>query len=51
MQVGGGFSGRFAGGPEPELCCNVMFEATADFRRDPTSILYVYKAFWHLDMV
>ncbi len=31
----GGFRGRF----EPELCCNVMVEATAGFRLDPTLIL------------
>jgi hypothetical protein len=28
-----------------------MVEATAGFRLDPTSILDVYKVFWHLDML
>jgi len=28
-----------------------MDEATTGFRLDPTSILDVYKVFWHLDML
>ena len=28
-----------------------MVEATTGFRLDPTSILDVYKVFWHLDML
>jgi hypothetical protein len=28
-----------------------MVEATAGFRLDPTSMLDVYKVFWHLDML
>ncbi len=32
-------------------CHNVKAEATTVFRLDPTSILDVYKVFWHLDML
>jgi len=50
VQVGGWF--LFWGGrSEPEWCCNVMVEATAGFRLDPTSILDVYKVFWKLEIV
>ena len=50
LQVGGGFWG-FGGRPELVWCCYVIVEATTDFRLDPTSILDVYKVFWHLDML
>ena len=37
---------------EPELCCKVMVEeATNHCRLHPTSISYVYKVFYHLDML
>ena len=37
--------------PSDVVMSNVMIEATASFRLDPTSILDVCKVFWHLDMV
>ena len=36
---------------EAEWCRGVMVEATNSFRRHPTSISYVYKVFYHLDML
>jgi len=50
LQVGGGIW-DYVGRPEPVICCDAIVEATTGFRLDPTSILDVYKMFWHLDML
>jgi hypothetical protein len=36
---------------DSKCCCGVMVEATNSFRRHPTSISYVYKVFYYLDML
>jgi hypothetical protein len=36
---------------ESEWCCGAMVESTNSFRSHPATISYVYKVFWHLDML
>ncbi len=36
---------------ESKWCCVFMVEALNSFRLHPTSISYVYKALYHLDML
>jgi hypothetical protein len=36
---------------EPKWCCKIMLEAPKPLGVHPTSISYVYKVFYHLDML
>ena len=49
--AGQGLIWGFGGRPEPKWYCSVIVEATTGFRLDPTSVLDVYKVFWHRDML
>jgi hypothetical protein len=50
-RAGGGEFLENWGMAEPKWYCGAMVEAANSFRLHPTSILYVYKVFLHLDML
>ncbi len=50
VQVGVDFRKNW-GRPEPKWCCNAMVEAQTPHGVHSTSIWYVFKVFYHLDML